>query len=424
MTTSVSPKLAGYLGLGGLAVLAGLGFGYPEAAVLGVPFLGAALVGLVLVQPPRVAATLSVDRDRLLEGETVNVSVTLESDVAVPWLQMAWPLPANLAVEGGGEVSGHAVAGNAPLRLDTAMTARRWGVVTMPQLLLRAHDELGFFRFEGAVDAQRVLRVYPRPETLRRAISAAQTQMFGGNELSRGHGDGTEFANIRPYVAGDRPRRINWRMSTRTGRLHINEAHPERNSDVVIFLDLFTDIRNGNEGTLDYAVRAAASLADYYLGRRDRVGVVGFGGVLQWLMPAMGLRQIYRIVDSLIDSEVFVSHVWRGVETIPPRTLPPSSLVVALTPLIDGRVVDSLVDLRARGFDLIIVEVQPEPFAVPDDRESSRLAYRYWQLDREATRLRYRSLGVPLVQWRPGMSLAGPMTEAQQFGRRDQWLRA
>jgi uncharacterized protein (DUF58 family) len=165
-------------------------------------------------------------------------------------------------------------------------------------------------------------------------------------------------------------------------------------------------------------------LAEYYLGRRDRVGVIGFGGVLRWLLPAMGARQVYKIVDSLIDSEVIVSHVWRGIDVIPPRTLPPKSLVVALTPLIDSRIVDSLVDLRARGFDLIVVEVMAEPFAVPGSHEAAHLAHRLWQLDRNATRLRYRSLGVPIVQWRPGESLAAPMAEARAFGRRDQWLRA
>ena len=424
MVLTASPKVAAYAGLGSIGILVALIWGYPEAAVLGIPFIVAVLSALAIVERPQIRASVEVDRDRLLEGEEVHLSVTLTSDADVAWLQLAWPLPANLAVDRAGDVVGIGLPAGAPTTVETTLTPTRWGVIPIPGLLIRAHDELGFFRFEGAVDSHRILRVYPRPERLQRGISAAETQMFSGNELSRGAGDGTEFADTRPYVAGDRPRRINWRLSTRTGSLHINEMHPERNTDVVIFLDLFTDIRDGGEGTLDYAVRAASSLAEYYLGRRDRVGVIGFGGVLRWLLPAMGSRQIYRIVDSLIDSEVIVSHVWRGIDVIPPRTLPPKSLVVALTPLIDSRVVDSLVDLRARGFDLIVVEVMAEPFAVPGGHEAAQLAHRLWQLDRNATRLRYRSLGVPIVGWRPGESLAGPMAEAREFGRRDQWLRA
>lgn len=424
MSLTASPKLAAYAALGSAGILVALVWGYPEAAAFALPFIVAVLAALALAERPRLTAAVHVDRDRLLEGEAINVSVELRSESTIPWLQLAWPLPSAITVAGGGDVVGLSLPAGSPTLVETTMKTVRWGVVPLPRLLIRAHDELGFFRFEGAVEPDRVLRIYPRPETLQRAASAAETQMFGGNELSRGAGDGTEFADTRPYLPGDRPRRINWRLSTRTGSLHINEMHPERNTDVVIFLDLFTDIRNGDEGTLDYAVRAASSLAEYYLNRRDRVGVIGFGGILRWLLPAMGTRQVYRIVDSLIDSEVIVSHVWRGIDVIPPRTLPPKSLIVALTPLIDPRVVDSLIDLRARGFDLIVVEVTAEPFVVPGGHEAAQLAKRLWQLDRNATRLRYRSLGVPIVEWRPGESLAGPMAEARAFGRRDQWLRA
>jgi uncharacterized protein (DUF58 family) len=424
VTLIASPKAAAYAAVGSGAMLVALIWSYPEAAVFGVPFIVAALVGLALVERPRLTATIDVDRDRLLEGEDVHLAMTLESDVAIPWLQLGWPLPPGLSVAGAGDVVGVALSARTPTTVASSITTLRWGVVPLPHLLVRAHDELGFFRFEGSVAVDRVLRVYPRPETLRHAVPAAETQIFGGNELSREAGDGTEFADTRPYVAGDRPRRINWRLSTRTGSLHINEMHPERNSDVVIFLDLFTDIRAGGEGTLDHAIRAAASLADYYLGRRDRVGIIGFGGILRWLPPAMGARQIYRIVDSLIDSEVIASHVWRGIDVIPPRVLPPKSLIVALTPLTDGRVVDSLVDLRARGFDLIVVEVAADRFAAPDAHEAAQLAYRLWLLDRDATRLRYRGLGVPIVRWLPGQSLVGPLSEARAFARRNHWVRA
>ena len=39
---------------------------------------------------------------------------------------------------------------------------------------------------------------------------------------------------------------------------------------------------------------------------------------------------------------------------IPRRTLPPSALVIALSPLLDPRSVGALLDLRARGFDLAV----------------------------------------------------------------------
>jgi uncharacterized protein (DUF58 family) len=55
---------------------------------------------------------------------------------------------------------------------------------------------------------------------------------------------------------------------------------------VIVFLDTFTEAaRSLSEGTLELGVRAAASLAAQYLERRDRVGLVSFGGILNWLLP-------------------------------------------------------------------------------------------------------------------------------------------
>ena len=58
-------------------------------------------------------------------------------------------------------------------------------------------------------------------------------------------------------------------------------------------------------------VRAAAALARAHLARRDRVGVVDFGGMLHWLEPAFGTSQLYRIVDALLSSEIAFSYAWR-----------------------------------------------------------------------------------------------------------------
>ena len=83
----------------------------------------------------------------------------------------------------------------------------------------------------------------------------------------------------------------------------MNEMHPERNTDVILFLDTFAEARARRARRRSTCtVRAAASLAERYLRRKDRVGVVGFGGILNWLLPATGLVQLYRIVDSLLDT--------------------------------------------------------------------------------------------------------------------------
>jgi uncharacterized protein (DUF58 family) len=141
-------------------------------------------------------------------------------------------------------------------------------------------------------------------------------------------------------------------------------------------------------------------------------------------MPGMGSRQIYRIVDALIDSEVALSYSWRSIEVIPPGTLPPKSLIVALTTLLDERTVVALLDLRARRFDLAVVEVMVERPAASATHEAFQLAHRMWRLDHEATLLALRRLGIPIVRWRRGEPLQRAMAAGQQFERWNRWLRA
>src|SRR5207253_3718084 len=170
-------------------------------------------------------------------------------------------------------------------------------------------------------------------------------------------------------------------------------------------------------GTLDLTVRAAASLAHRYLQRKDRVGLVSFGGYLSWLLPASGTQQLYRIVDSLLQMDIVLSFATKGIDILPPRTLPPKALVLALTPLLDARSAAAILDLRARGFDLVVIEVSPVPFVRPGAGELAQLSYRLWLLSREALRARYRQAGVPVVEWTDGVPLNVPLEEVSTFRR-------
>jgi len=205
--------------------------------------------------------------------------------------------------------------------------------------------------------------------------------------------------------------------TARRGQPWVNERHPERNTDVVLFLDSFAEARRGGASTLDLTVRAAATLARHYVARRDRVGLVGFGGVLRWLLPGSGISQLYRIVDALLDTEIRLNYAWKGIDIVPPGTLPPQALVVAVTPLLDERSVNALLDLRSRGFDLAVIETSPLPYIDPGTSPVDLLAYRIWQLRRDALRTRYRRAGVAIAEWRPGEPLVLPIEEVNAFRR-------
>jgi uncharacterized protein (DUF58 family) len=415
--TYLTPKLLGYAFLAAAGCLAGLAVGRPEPALLGAPFLFAIVIGAALNRWPEIHASTRVLSDRVIEGDAVQVEIDVRSTAAIPRLEVALRVPEGLELVDGPPLVALPLAPETPEVVKRTVRCMRWGGYRLGESLIRVRDPLGFFVSEGWSGPGSDLRVYPRAEAVRTLLSPAETQVFAGNELSRMRGEGIEFADVRPFVSGDRVRRINWRLTSRTGEPYINEFHRERNADVVIFLDAFAEVRLGEEGTRFQAVRAAAALAERYLQERDRVGLISFGGLLRWLRPAMGTVQRYRIIESLIETDVVFSYAWREISVIPPSVLPPKALVVALTPLLDERVMHALLNLRARHFDLAIIEVSAAPFITPPRDQTGELAVRIWELDREVMRERFRRLGVPVAEWRAGETFERPILEVQAFRR-------
>ena len=181
-----------------------------------------------------------------------------------------------------------------------------------------------------------------------------------GEHPARASGEGIEFAGVREYVPGDRQRSINWPATTRRGRLQVNTFAAERSQDVVLLVDATSDVGEPGTSALDLALRGAAAAARAYLDARDRVGVITYQwGGASWLVPGLGRRQVYRIIDSMLASACATRGCARGASfsRLPRAALPPGALVVVFSPLLDQRFVEALRDMRERGFTMLVVDV-------------------------------------------------------------------
>jgi uncharacterized protein (DUF58 family) len=417
VTRRPSPKLGGYAGLAALGLFAALAAERPELAALASPFALIAALGLLLSRAPEVSVELSLDAERVFEGDEVPATITAESPTGVSDLELLLILPPGLGVADGDSRVALSLRQGEHRELPMKLSVERWGAYRVGDLILRARDGLGAFHWEDRVRVLQRLKAYPRPERAADLLQPEKTQVFSGNYVSRERGEGIEFADLRPFAAGDRVRRVNWRASARRGELWVNEYRPERNADVVVFLDTFAEAAAEDGSTLDLAVRAASAFVGHYLRHKDRVGFVAFGGRLNWLSPRTGMAQLYRIVDALVDSGIVLNYAWSDVDVLPKQTLPPRSLIVALTPLLDDRSTSALLDLRGRGFDLAVVEVSPLPFVLPGKGERAQLAHRIWLLEREVARARFERAGIAVGTWDARRSLVGALEEVRAFRR-------
>ena len=416
MTRRASSKLGAYAALSAFGLVAALVLGRPEIVALTAPFLLAVCAGLALGASPRFAAEIDAD-ERAVEGDEIGVRITLTALAPIDRLDVFVRLPPGLRVARGQQARSLRLARGERRELELTVRAERWGAHSLGPVYLRTHDPLGLFATEGMLARTPEIRVYPREDTLRRILQPRETQVFSGSEVARHKGEGIEFADMRPWAPGDPLKRVNWRATARRGEVWVNESHPERNTDVILFVDSFAEARGQDASTLDLAVRATAALADAYIGRRDRVGLISFGGILRWLEPGMGTVQLYRIVDALLDTQIILSYYWTGIDLIPQRTLPPNALVIALSPLLDARSVDALLDLRARGHDLCVLDVSPVPFTTRPSSNVDAVAYDIWILRRDALRHRLQRAGVAVAEWREGIPLQAAVEEVRAFRR-------
>jgi uncharacterized protein (DUF58 family) len=416
VTRSATPKLGTYAVLAGTGLLAALVLGRPELAALAAPFALLLVAGLSLAEAPRLRATFELDAERQVEGERVTARLDLYAEQATERLELLFSVPPGLETEAPNPQLLR-LGATEDCELEYELRCAHWGAYLPGEVVIRAQDIFGLLVFERTLDLRRPLKVYPRGEALAKLLRPLETQAFAGSQPPRARGEGIEFAELRQFVPGDRVRRVNWRATARRGEPWVNETHPERNTDVVIFLDTFAEARGAEGSTLDQAVDAAGALAAHYIREKDRVGLIAFGGVLNWLTVSSGVVQLYRVLDSLLDAEIFLSYAWKDIDILPVRTLPPRALVIALTPLLDERSVRALVDLRARGIDLAVVEISPVSFVSPGLGELDELAHRLWLLRRDALRSSFMRMGVPVVEWRKDAPLQAALEEVRTFRR-------
>src|SRR5437763_775871 len=228
VTRIASPKLGAYVALAAAGLLAAIALRRAELVVLAAPFAILLGVGLAAARAPRLQISLQLDRERVTEGDEIVAALELRSAVPVERLDVLLPLPEGLEACGGTNPNGVRLAAAEPHVLELPIRCARWGGYAVGEPLLRARDAVGLFSYEATATASAPLRVYPLPPTLRALLDPLETQVFAGNQVARVRGDGIEFADLRPFVPGDRLRRVNWRASARRGELWINDRHPER----------------------------------------------------------------------------------------------------------------------------------------------------------------------------------------------------
>ncbi len=397
--------------LGTSVVLTVLGFlvallaGRPEAALLVMPWAVLLTLGLANTKQGEMKVSVDVAQDRVVVGDQIDIKTTINEATGTVLVKCVsherlWPGTKPVSAPNT-QVVEPIVAGTATVHCSLEATA--WGTHDLGKVQLQITEPYGLFKWSAIQNQPSMVRVHPTQVELRDLITPRLVRRITGSHLSSAVGRGVEYADIREYGPGDSLRDINWRASARSQELWVSERHPDRATDVVLFLDSFVESGHDVQKVVGMAIEAAVGLAESHLAATDRVGLVELGGIVRWVAPSTGRIQLQKLTDALLSTGLYANATERDLGVIPPRALPPRSFVVALTPLLDDRFIQALFLLAARGHDVAVVECVPDWGSFDTDlTEASKVANRMWQAERQVARDRLTDAGVSIAPWDEG----------------------
>lgn len=367
--------------------------------------------------PQRVRAEVDVPERRLFEGEILTATIRLAADGPAGWTGQEYLAPrirddhdfGGAPAPSGVRLESMDLAGS---EITVKLLVPRWGRWSLGAVAIDVHDTAGLRLTSLHADLGEV-EAFPVPAPDDTMLAPVRFPDRFGEHSARTPGEGVEFIQVRPYVFGDRQRRINWSATSRRREVQVNTFESERAAEAVVVVDALSDLPQPPDpdnprprSTLDTAVRGAAGLAQAYLAAHDRIGLVTLSGRVQWLTPGSGNAHLYRIARTVMDLRKDFTYETGGLSRLPTRVLPRGALVYVFSPLLDHGVVEAISDLADRGHPLVVIDVlahEPAPGgnggsgAEPDHIDA--LALRLWRLDRQAVRFVLGELGVPVVSW-------------------------
>ena len=304
-----------------------------------------------------------LDRLHAQAGDVLRANYTVRNTSRLPKLWLEVHNPTTLPLGLPGQAISIGPRGERSWSVRVPLTRR--GHFQVDPMALRTGDPLGLFESNAAVGGYSTVIVYPRVEALPGWRMPPAFVEGSHAERVRTPHTTPSVTSVRDYLPGDAYNRIHWKTSARTGELVVKEFELEQTADVWIFLDLQTSTHTGagDESTLEYGIRVAASIAARALVENRKVALNASGAHVSPVPADRGPRQYQKIMQTLAAAtadgeqplgEVLVENVAR---------LRRGMTAVIISASLDARWVRPLGGLRNRGVETAIILLDAPAFA-------------------------------------------------------------
>ncbi len=195
------------------------------------------------------------------------------------------------------------IRGNKQRKFTFTVRCDKRGEYTLGPLCLRSGFPLGMTTHQRLLpETTASLVVYPKVFPISRLpLTSGRNRPRTGVEAVSKAGGSDEFFGTREYCRGDSPRYIHWPSTARHSKLIVKEFEVRASAEVTILLDLHrrAAVGVGKENTLEYAVKIAASVANYCLDKGYDMQLIAHGAHRHAVPAGRGMHQFARILDRL-----------------------------------------------------------------------------------------------------------------------------
>jgi uncharacterized protein (DUF58 family) len=218
-----------------------------------------------------------------------------------------------------------------------------------------------------AIDTQTLMKQVGRIKIL---TSRLIDDRLSGEYHSVFKGHGIEFDEVRPYVAGDDVRTIDWNVTARTGHPHIKRFSEERELTVIFVIDVSGSqiFGSGTRPKSELAAEIACLLALTAIRNQDKIGLILFSDrIVKSVPPRKGRTAVMRLVREILATQetrqgTDISGALRFLSNVQKR-----KAVVFLVSDFQDRNYEKQLRVVARRHDLIACTVSdPREAALPD----------------------------------------------------------
>ena len=201
---------------------------------------------------------------------------------------------------------------------------------------------------------------------------------LAGDYHSTFKGQGVEFDEVRPYLAGDDVRTIDWNVTAKTGVPYIKRFSEERELTILFMVDVSGSQGYGSvrRSKMELAAEVTALLALTAIRNQDKIGLILFSDrIVKYIPPRKGRDSVMRLVREVLAAEdgaaggTDIAAALRFLSGVQKRR----AVVFLVSDFLDSRAVtaahdyERLLRAAARRHDVICVPVSdPAESELPD----------------------------------------------------------